>query len=241
MVRVYVGNPHQNFVVKRAGLEESVVLRGMVKYQDNEAYVMSPVLSELQAPDFTSVAEYLDHAEYKPNLLDEGTDYARLEGVETAPQHFEAICQCGSLYTMADKLDLPGLKDLTVRKFRALVPYTAEAFILMAKLFYCFGCPSDDGLHEFMVTYATDHFYELLEAEAVSFVELLKRHPSLAKAVFRTLGGVDMKEQEKAKKEEEEEDEGQEERKEEHDDKRRTVAVTGSNPDVKPEDTLFVV
>ena len=161
MVRIFVGNPHRDFIVKRVGLEQSALLRDIIKYQSGEAYIMSPVLADLLPAHFESVAEYLDHGEYKPNLLDEGSDYARLEKVENTDQSFEAIIQCGQLYTMSGRLELPELQNLVIRKFKALRPYSAEDFLLVTKLFYCFGQPSDLSLHDFIISYAVEHFYEL--------------------------------------------------------------------------------
>ncbi|MCJ1389098.1 hypothetical protein MMC18_001952 [Xylographa bjoerkii] len=207
MVRVFVGNPHREFVVKRIGLEQSALLRDMVKYQSGEAYIMSPVLADLLPSHFESISEYLDHGEYKPNLLDEGSDYARLERVETADQSFEAIVQCGQLYTMSGQLQLPGLQNLVIRKFKALLPYSAEDFLLITKLFYCFGQPSDKSLHDFIVGYAVEHFYELWDAASKAFMELLTFHASLARDIFRKLGGLPKKEEAKAEAMVEEEDE----------------------------------
>ncbi|MCJ1396861.1 hypothetical protein MMC11_000051 [Xylographa trunciseda] len=190
MVRIFIGNPHRDFIVKRTGLGQSALLRDMIKYQSGEAYIMSPVLADLLPSQFESVAEYLDHGEYKPNLLDEGSDYARLEKVETADQNFEAVIQCGQLYTMSGQLQLPGLQNLVVRKFKALLPYSAEDFLLITKLFYCFGQPSDESLHDFIVNYAVEHFYELWDAASKIFMELLTYHVSLARDIFRKLGGL---------------------------------------------------
>ena len=190
MVRIFVGNPYRDFIVRRVGVEQSALLRDMIKYQNNEAYIMSPVLADLLPSHFESVSEYLDHGEYKPNLLDEGSKYARLEMVETPNQSFEAIIQCGHLYTISGQLELPRLQNLVIRKFKALLPYTAEDFLLITKLFYCFGPPSDGSLHDFIVKYAADHFYELWGAASKPFMELLELHESLARDIYRRLGGL---------------------------------------------------
>ena len=188
-VRVYVGNPHQDFVLKERGLLKSSLLPTLVKYQDEESYIMSPLLSALQPKDFASVAEYLDHSEYAPNLLDEGTDYARLEKVETLMECSFAVRQCGDLYQLAIELEIAGLRNLVIRKFQALMPYSEENFILMSRLFYASGRPVDPGLHDFMVTYAVDHFYELWRAQSLCFARLLQEHQPLATSVYQKLGG----------------------------------------------------
>ncbi|MCJ1282514.1 hypothetical protein MMC26_001837 [Xylographa opegraphella] len=205
MVRIFVGNPHRDFIVKRDGLEQSELLRNSIKYESGAAYIMSPILADLLSAHFESVVEYLDHGEYKPNLLDESSDYARLERVETADQSFEAIVKCGRLYTMSARLELPGLQNLVIRKFMALRPYSAEDFLLITKLFYSVGQPSDRGLHDFVVSYAVEHFYELWSGASETFRDLLAFHPSLARDIFRKLGGL--AKEEKAEVEEENEDE----------------------------------
>ncbi|MCJ1385629.1 hypothetical protein MMC17_008752 [Xylographa soralifera] len=210
MVRIFIGNPHRDFIVKRIGLEQSALLRDSIKYQSGEAYIMSPVLADLLPDDFESVAEYLDHGEYKPNLLNEGSDYARLENVEDNPdQKFEAILQCGQLYTTSGRLELPGLQDLVIRKFKTLRPYAAEDFLLITKLFYCFGQPADRGLHDFIVNYAAEHFYKLWDKASKTFKELLEFHTSLARDIFRELVGLPKEEEVEIKAEAvgEEEDE----------------------------------
>ena len=206
MVRIFVGNPYRDFVVKRIGLEQSTLLRDIIKYQSGEAYIMSPILADLLPAHFESVAEYLDHGEYKPNLLDEDSDYARLEKVETADQSFEAIIQCGQLYTMSGRLELLGLQNLVIRKFQALRPYSAEDFLLITKLFYCFGQPPDKSLHDFIVKYAVEHFYELWEAASKTFMDLLKFYASLARDIFRELGGQSKEEEVEVEAVAEEED-----------------------------------
>ena len=151
---------------------------------------MSPVLADLLPAHFESVAQYLDHGEYKPNLLDEDSDYARLEKVEIADQSFEAIIQCGQLYTMSGRLELSGLQNLVIHKFKALRLYSADDFLLITKLFYCFGQPSDKNLHDFIVSYAAEHFYELWGAASKTFMDLLVFHAELARDVFGELGGL---------------------------------------------------
>ncbi|MCJ1431442.1 hypothetical protein MMC27_000795 [Xylographa pallens] len=211
LVRIFVGNPHRDFIIKRIGVEQSALLRDIIKYQSGEAYIMSPVLADLLPAHFESVAEYLDHGEYKPNLLDEDSDYARLEKVETADQSFEAIMQCGQLYNMSGRLELPGLQNLVVRKFKALRPYSAEDFLLITKLFYCFGQPSDKSLHDFIVKYAVDHFYELWNAASKTFMDLLEFHASLARDIFKELGGQPKEEEVGTEAAAEEEDENPDE------------------------------
>ena len=79
----------------------------MLKDENGEGCIMSLVLSSLQPANFTSVAEYLDHSEYKPYLLDGGTDYARLEKSETLEQSSEALTTVLSSTAWAGSLNCP--------------------------------------------------------------------------------------------------------------------------------------
>ena len=202
-VKVYVGNPHTTFIVKNESLEKSTLLVHMVKEHDGESYIMSPMLSDFDADDFIAVSEYLDHYEYKPGLLDEGTDYARLEGIETDEERSRTIIQCGVLYGIGERLMLRGLSGLAIRKFKALMPYIPDDFLLIARLLYLSGRPADESLHVFIVDYVSENFYELWQAESDKFRLLLQEQKDLAKDVFARKGmGAKIEEPAKDAKEE---------------------------------------
>ena len=177
-------------MVRKSGITESHYLVSMLKHENGEACIMSLVLSNLQPANFTSIAEYLDHSEYKPNLLDEGTDYARLEKVETLEQSSEAIYKCAVLYGMGHELQLPALQDLVLRKVRVLQPYAADDFVILAKLVYRFGRVADKSFHGFMVDYAAEHFFEFWQEESEAFAELLQENKVLARDIFERLADV---------------------------------------------------
>ena len=149
---------------------------------------MSPLLSNIEPNDFVAVVEYLDHDEYKPNLLDEGTDYARLERVDTPQQRSAAVMQCMILHGIGDRLMLPYLSDLAIRKFKALAPYIPDDFLIMARTLYHSGPPTDETLHEFFVGYIADNFYELWQTDPEIFRLMLQEQKELAIDVFARKG-----------------------------------------------------
>lgn len=59
---------------------------------------MTPILSSISATDFRGVAAYLNHSDYEPHLLDEGTNSARLENISTPEEKSNVVVQSGTLY-----------------------------------------------------------------------------------------------------------------------------------------------
>lgn len=191
-VRIFVGNPHKPFVVKRSELEKrSPLLFGLVSHHRTESsYIMSPLLSNISFEDFRTIAEYLDHGEYRPNLLDDGTRWARLENISTDAQRAEELHRSGIRYCHAQQLELSDLQMLIFRKVKALGHYPAFELLSAVHLMYREGPPDKDEMHDFFVHHLAEHFYELLLEDMARFVELLQGHPELARCVFERLGMV---------------------------------------------------
>ncbi|MCJ1250964.1 hypothetical protein MMC30_008194 [Trapelia coarctata] len=159
-VRIYVGNPQHHFMVPKAGLKQSDLLQSLIECENGEAYIMSPLLSSIDPLRFKSVAEYLDYGEYVPSLLNEGSSKARLDIVGDRGRRSAAMEQCSIVFKMGEDLQLSGLQDLVVRKFRVLTPEADDDdFVLAAGRFNSEGRPSNPDLHEFMVArFAQEHF-----------------------------------------------------------------------------------
>ena len=187
-VELYVGNPEKIFIVKKENLEQSTLLVDLIRECKGEYYILSPLLSDIDTDDFGAVVEYLDHYEYKPNLLDEGTDYARLEGIETPQQRSASIIQCAVLYGIGNRLMLPHLSALAIRKFKALAPYIPDDFLIIACVLYHSGPPKDETLHRFFVEYIADNFFELWQMESETFRLLLQEQKELAIDIFARKG-----------------------------------------------------
>ena len=209
-VKVYVGNPQKIFIVKKESLEQSALLMHLIRECEGECNIMSPLLSDIDPDDFVAVVEFLDHYEYKPNLLDEGTDYARLERVDTPQQRSATIIQCAVLYGIGDRLMLPYLSELAIRKFKALAPYIPDDLLIITRTFYNSARPVDETLHVFFVDYIADHFYELWETESEIFRMMLQEQKELARDVFARKGkGARLNEPVKAEEKKEEINEGE--------------------------------
>ena len=189
-VRIFVGNPHQQFVVKTSGLEErSPLLFTMMSYYRAEgSYIMSPLLSSITPEDFQPIAEFLDHGEYRPNLLDDGTRWARLENISTNAQRAEELLLSGIRYCHAQQLELTDLQLLIFRKVKVLGHYPAFELRSAVGMWYREGPPENEEMHEFFVAHLAKHFYNLLIENMAKFVEMLQRHAKLARCVFERLG-----------------------------------------------------
>ena len=190
MVRVYVGNPHRDFIVKYNSLNESNLLFQSLKHDGDSWYLMNPKLSDINVNEFSCVAEYLDHFEFKPNLLDEGTNFSRLENISSRQQRSDAIVQCGVLYNLAEKLELAGLQNLCLRKLKALGPLPPQELLLVVRLVFFSGPLKEEPAQDYLVDYLADHYYGIWKAESKGLLAVLMEYPELAKAVHKRLGGV---------------------------------------------------
>lgn len=171
-VRIYVGNPHQEFVVPKVRLEQSDLLQSLIKYEKGEAYIMCPLLSGMDPLGFQSVAEYLRLGEYDPSLLYEGSDQARLDKVNTRRRRTQIMEQFGELFQMGKHLQLSGLQDLVVRKFRVLTPQASNHnFLTAACHFYRDGWPSNLDLHDFVVAYFAQEHFQIWASQSNRYLE----------------------------------------------------------------------
>ena len=193
MVKVYVGNPHSVFAIKYESLgQQSKLLFDGVRLQGKEWYLMHPVLSQLSVSDFGSVAEYLNHSEFKPNLLHEGTDRERLENMNSEDDMAAAAIQCGYLYGTAQILEIPGLQDLCFRKLKALPALPSEELVLIAKRMLSNWQSNDDEVRNHFVGCIARKYYTLWEEDSKGFRTLLTECKELAMAVHSGLGyGLD--------------------------------------------------
>lgn len=205
-VMIYVDNPHKMFKVRRSGLDASPLLsKFLTHHPENGWYIMSPMLSSLDANDFQPVGEYIDRREYQPNILDEGTIHVRLEGYLDPEMLRHEIVRCGTIYLVAQKLEMPGLQDLAFRKLKALAShYQALEILTVIELLFQIGSPE---VRQYLTQHVADHYWNLILAETERMVETMRANVDLAKAVFGKLSGQD----DKVKMEEIVKEEGKEE------------------------------
>ena len=203
-VSVYVGNPHKIFVVKRSGLNASPLLSSLLRHaSEGSVYIMSPMLSLLEAEEFLPIREYIDRREYYPNILDDGTVHVRLEGGLNPEMLGDQIVRCGTIYKLAKTLEMPGLQDLAFRKLKALESHFGPFQILtVVEVLFEIGSP---GIRQYLTQYIANHFYKLVLAETKKTVDIMFTNEDLAKGVFEKLSGKeneikkeDVKEEEKA-------------------------------------------
>lgn len=152
-VRIFVGNRPQQFFVKTGGLEErSPLLFNMMSHHRAEgSYIMSPLLSSITPEDFQPIAEILDHGEYRPNLLDDGTRWARLENISTNAQRAEELLLSGIRYCHAQQVEMADLQLLIFRKVKLLGDYPAFELLSAVHMWYREDPPDNEEMHEFLL------------------------------------------------------------------------------------------
>lgn len=148
---------------------------------------MAPPLSSIHANDFSPVADFLNHGDYHPRLLDAGTGRARLDGASvltSEEKHLETL-QCGIVFAIAHQVDLPRLQALAFSKMKFLNPYSPLEFLVFAHLSFGKGYAEAD---DFVVHHLVEHFWNLLDTEKEKFVDLVQGNDELASRVFLEKG-----------------------------------------------------
>lgn len=176
------------FKVQRSGLDASPFLSSLLRHHPEDGwYIMSPMLSSLEADDFEPIGHYIDRREYYPNILDDGTAHVRLEG-DLNPEKLRCqIVRCGTIYQLAKRLEMPGLQDLAFRKLKALESHFEPRQILtVVELLFDIGRPE---IRQYLTQYVANHYYSLVLAETEKIVKIMRTNEDLAKGVFEKLSG----------------------------------------------------
>ena len=191
-VIIYVDNPHKMFKVNRAGLSTSPLLSKLLSHHpQNGWYIMSPMLSSIDANDFQPIGEYIGRREYHPNILDDGTVHVRLQGDLTPEMLRHQVVRCGTIYRIAQMLEMPGLQDLAFRKLKALAPqYQPLEILTVIELLFEIG---DLEIRQYLMKHVADHYWNFVLAETEKMVKVMSGNEKLARGVFGMLSGADDK------------------------------------------------
>ena len=149
---------------------------------------MNPILSEIDTHLFTSVVEFLNHSDYNPKLLEEGTVDERLENINSKMRRSKSMIQCGLLYQLAGKLQLSGMQALCFRKLKAIKPIPVPEILGVIRILYLDGRPADERVNDHIVSYFSSHFYAIWEEEWKGFLTILKDFSELAREVHERMG-----------------------------------------------------
>ncbi len=150
---------------------------------------MSPLLSSLDPDDFPPVGQYLERGEYNPNILDEGTEWVRLEDDMTHQQCSQEVVRCGTIYSLAQTLEISGLTDLAPRKLKALAkqqPCHPLAILCLVDAVFESG---DEDLRDFLVHYLADNYWNVVLAEPKKVAALMQGDDKLSRRIFGLLSG----------------------------------------------------
>ena len=156
---------------------------------DNGHYVMSPLLSSLDADVFQPIAEFLDRREYRPNILDEGTEWVRLEADFTPRERGQEIVRSGVVYDLARMLEIRDLQDLAFRKLKVLggVAESVPPLAILSVIEQVFESANDD-LRQYLIRFTADEYWPLIMAETEKMAEIMQTNANFAKSVFILLG-----------------------------------------------------
>ena len=185
---IYVDNPHKIFKVRRSGLDASPLLSKLLTHHpENGWYIMSPKLSSLDAENFRPIGEYIERREYHPNILDDHTPHVRLEGDLIPEMLRHEVVRCGTIYQVAQMLEMPGLQDLVFRKLKALTPhYQALEMLTVIELLFDIGSPE---IRQYLTQHVADRYWDLVLAETVKTAEVMIANTELMRGVFGKLSG----------------------------------------------------
>lgn len=158
-------------------------------HADNGFYIMAPVLSQMNKNDFFPVGQYLERGEYDPNILDEGTDWVRLVTNVSGQDAGDEVIRCATIYDIAGKLEIAGLRDLAFRKLKALAknePHQSSAILSAVDIVFKHAEPD---MRQYLVEYLAEQFYDLITEEHILLVGVMKGNDYLRRNVFRLLAG----------------------------------------------------
>lgn len=147
------------------------------------------MLSALDPSDFLPIGQYLTRREYDPNILDDGTEFVRLEKELMGNERGAEVVRCGDMYITAQMLELPGLQDLAFRKLKALEksePHPAFAILTVVETIFD---KANEDFKKYLVQYMADHYWDLVLAETIKVAEVMNENEELAQGVFGLLSG----------------------------------------------------
>lgn len=149
---------------------------------------MSPFLLNLAPEDFAPVAEYIEHDDYQPHLLDDGTDYAHIKKALSAGERGEEVARCASIYNTAQRLEVSGLQELVYRKLKVLA-LSGETFPSLAMLIVVQDIfnTSKRHLRQFLIEFMADRFTDIMVSESKRLATVMEGNPQLAHAIYERL------------------------------------------------------
>ena len=177
--------------MKKNGLQESAILSALMLYHPDEGYyITDPTLTSIDSIQFAPVVEYLNTTEYYPLLLDYGTEYARLQGVESLEDRNFAISQCATVYALSAQFELPLLRQLAFRKFKVLASYPPEELLETIVRMFAATDPPEDEVCNYFTDYVMENFYELMESAPTSFAAIMHSVPRISGRVYAQMAAV---------------------------------------------------
>ncbi|TKA76247.1 hypothetical protein B0A49_03098 [Cryomyces minteri] len=165
IVSILIGKPYRIFQVVKARIERHPEL-------------------------FEPVADWLNHGEYHPFLVDDGTPFVHLQGLILRLQKADEVLRCGLTFAIAGQVELAELQELAVRKLRALHPYAPLQILQTAQVVFKAACGphrADAAMRALLEDHLVDAFYDLMRDEPGSLHMVMTEHAALAERVHARL------------------------------------------------------
>lgn len=204
-VVLYVGENRTPFVVPKAAVSRYNLLSDQVRHKDVTGYYIGcDELEQANPKDFIDVAEFLQHGDFKPSLIETTTvPIPHIEGITTGEKSKVAE-NCGYAFLIARRLAMKDLQKLVVEKIRALYPLEPFSLLLLSKIVFSMApnADTDDDtvveVRGLLIDHVFEYYYTLMEAHASTLRSVLMDYQDLASAVHERLarapegGGQDM-------------------------------------------------
>ncbi|KAK5147957.1 hypothetical protein LTR04_000731, partial [Oleoguttula sp. CCFEE 6159] len=194
IVSILIGKPYRIFQVVKARIERHAYLSYGIEWSDKHGYFISnPTLSAIEPELFEPVADWLNHGEYHPFLVDDGTPFAQLQGLASRLQKADEVLRCGLTFAIAGQVELAELQDLAVRKLRALHPYAPLQILQAAHVVFKAPCGphrADAAMRTLLEDHLVDAFYDLMKDEPANLHMVMTEHAALAERVHARLAAA---------------------------------------------------
>ncbi|KAK5015330.1 hypothetical protein BJ546DRAFT_1070412 [Cryomyces antarcticus] len=194
IVSILIGKPYRIFQVVKARIERHAYLSYGIEWSDKHGYFISnPTLSAIEPELFEPVADWLNHGEYHPFLVDDGTPFAQLQGLASRVHKADEVLRCGLTFAIAGQVELAELQDLAVRKLRALHPYAPLQILQAAHVVFKAPCGphrADVAMRSLLEDHLVDAFYDLMKDEPANLHMVMTEHAALAERVHARLAAA---------------------------------------------------
>lgn len=158
---------------------------------DGQWYISRSPFFEFNVKDFDPVAVFLRGGEYRPRLVDDGTDHVAFEDFNTADVVAvkREVYRCGSTFQYAGQIKMHDLQKLAVRKLQVINQYPSEEILQVAQIVYGHTPAGSDpeattAIRDLLECHIAKNFWKIADTELVTLTRIMEEHADLAQSVF---------------------------------------------------------